>query len=178
MVNGGITATVFDGDKGWTLDKAGVSDQPDDAIKTFNEQLKTSMSSLLRYRLKEPGLILRYAGPDVVDLKEAEWIEISDRDHRNLRMAVDSSTHLPLRWVVTAVDPETKDRNETSTAYSQFMVFDGVQTPTRTSRSVNGREVMQVSYSSCMYNSDLSSDLFTRDSLEQERKKAGVKTKK
>jgi hypothetical protein len=178
MVNGGITATVFNGNQGWVLDKGGVSDQPEDAVKAFNEQLKTGLNNLLRYRLSEPGLILRYAGPDILDLKEADWIEISDRDHRNMRIAVDHYTHLPLRWVVTTQDPDTKDRDETSTMYSQFTAFDGVMTATRISRSVNGREVAQISYSSCSYNANLSTDLFTRDSLEQEKKQAGVKSKK
>ncbi len=178
MINGGITASVFNGNQGWVLDKSGVSDQPEDAVKNFSEQLKTGMNNMLRYRLNEPGLVLRYAGPDILDLKEADWIEISDRDHRNLRIAVDRSTHRPLRWVVTTQDPETKDRSETSTMYSQFTPFDGVETPSRISRSVNGREVTQITYSSCTYDANLSLDLFTRDSLELERKKAGDKSKK
>jgi hypothetical protein len=178
MINGGISATVFNGNQGWTLDKSGVSDQPEDAVKTFNEQVMTGMNNLLRFRLNEPGLVLRYAGLDILDLKEADWIEISDREHRTLRIAVDRITHLPLRWVISTRDPDTKETSETSTMYSQFMPFDGVMTSTRVSRSVNGREVTQITYSSCSYNSDLSTDLFTRDSLEQERKQAGAKGKK
>ena len=34
FTHGGVGIVVFDGDHGWVLDKAGVSDEPDDAIKS------------------------------------------------------------------------------------------------------------------------------------------------
>ena len=33
--------TVYNGNEGWELDKSGVSDQPEDLVKTFNEQVKS-----------------------------------------------------------------------------------------------------------------------------------------
>ena len=85
ITHGGVMITVFSGDEGWMLDKAGVSNQPEDLVKTFTEQVKSGMNNILRSRMNEPGVELRYAGPDLIDLKEAEWIEFSDRDHRELR---------------------------------------------------------------------------------------------
>jgi hypothetical protein len=170
FANGGVTMTVFNGNQGWMLDKGGVSEQPEDAIKTFTEQVKSGMNNLLRYRLNEPGVDVRYAGTDLLDLKEADWIEITDMDHRMLRIAVDQATHRPLRWVVTTQNRDTKERDEVSTMYMQFVGYDGVQTPSRISRSINGREVSQVTYSSCKYNSNLSVDLFTKTGLEHAKK--------
>jgi len=171
FTHGGVGIVVFDGDHGWVLDKAGVSDEPDDAIKSFTEQLKSGMNNVLRSRLNESGVELRYAGTDLVDLKEVEWIEISDRDQRAFRLAVDKSTRLPLRWVVTVRDPETREHSENITSYGQFIPLDGVQTPLRVSRMENGREVSQIALESCKYNSNLSPELFTRASLEQAAKK-------
>jgi hypothetical protein len=166
--HGGVLVTVFNGEQGWILDKAGVTDQPEDVTRNFVEQLKTGMNNMLRSRINEDGVELRYAGTDLADLKEVEWIEFFDRDHRALRLAVERSTHLPLRWVVEKRDPETRVRTEISTSYTQFVLADGVLTPLSITRSQNGRRVSQTYLTSCKYNSNLSPDLFTRTSLEQQ----------
>jgi hypothetical protein len=165
--HGGVLVTVFDGDQGWILDKSGVIDQPEDVSKNFAEQVKSGMNLMLRSRMNEDGVEFRYAGTDIVDLKEVEWIEFTDRDHRALRMAVEKSTHLPLRWVVENRDPETRERTEIATSYTQFISLDGVLTPLSITLAQNGRRVTQTYLSSCKYNSNLSPQLFTRASLEQ-----------
>ncbi|MBZ5698561.1 MAG: hypothetical protein LAN18_08440 [Acidobacteriia bacterium] len=175
IVQGGVLITVFDGDRGWILDKSGVSSQPEGVIKSFAEQVKSGMNNMLRSRMGEDGVEFRYAGTDLVDLKEAEWIEISDRDHRVLRMAVEKSTHLPLRWVVATRDPETRARTEIVTSYTQFVSVDGVQTPLSVSRAQNGSQVSQIFFTGCKYNSNLSPQLFTPASLEQRSSQATKK---
>lgn len=167
IIHGGILITVYTGDQGWMLDKSGVSDQPEDAVKNFAEQVKSGMNNMLRSRMNEEGVEIRYAGPDLADLKEVEWIEFSDRDHRALRLAVEKSTHLPVRWVVAKQDPETRERTEITTSYAQFTTMDGVKTPFRVARAQNGRPLSQTYVGSCKYNANLSPQLFTRASLEQ-----------
>lgn len=175
ITHGGMLITVFNGDQGWMLDKAGLSIQPDDTIKNFDEQVKSGMNNMLRSRMNEVGVEFHYAGSDLIDLKEAEWIEFSDRDHRAMRLAIDKSTHLPLRWVVTTRDPETRERSETATSYTQYITSDGVKTPLSISRTQNGRQVSQIYLTSCKYNSNFSSELFTRASLEQRQAQVAKK---
>jgi hypothetical protein len=167
ITHGGIMITVFNGDQGWLLDKSGLSSQPEDVVKNFTDQLKTGMNNMLRTRRNEPDVEAQYGGPDLIDLKEAEWIEFTDRDHRDLRLAVDKLTHLPLRWMVVTRDPETRERTETTTSYTQYISVDGVQTPLSIVRARNGRKVIQTFLTGCKYNSNLDAQLFTRTSLEQ-----------
>jgi hypothetical protein len=167
IMHGGVLVTVYTADQGWMLDKSGVSDQPEDVVKNFAEQVKSGMNIMLRSRMNEDGVEFRYAGPDLADLKEVEWIEFSDRDHRALRLAVEKSTHLPVRWVVAKQDPETRERTEITTSYAQFTTIDGVKTPFRVARAQNGRPLSQTYVASCKYNANLSPQLFTRVSLEQ-----------
>ena len=178
--HGGVLITVFNGEQGWTLDKTGVTDQPEDTLKTFSEQVKSGMNNMLRSRMNEDGVEFHYAGSDLLDLKEADWIEFSDREHRTLRIAIDRSTHLPLRWVVSARDPETRERSETTTSYTQYMGSDGVQTPLSITRIQYGRNISQVFLIGCKYNSNFSPELFTRASLEHqsEASKKGYKESK
>jgi hypothetical protein len=167
ITHGGAMITVFNGKEGWSLDKSGVSNQADDLIENFNEQVKTGMNNMLRKRMNEPGVDVRYAGTDLIDLKEAEWIEFVDSEHREMRLGVDKSTHLPLRWVLATRNPETRERTEMITSYTQFMTFDGVRTPLSIELARNDHKMSQTFLSACKFNSELAPDLFTRAALEQ-----------
>jgi hypothetical protein len=74
---------------------------------------------------------------------------------------------LPLRAVLQQRDPKTGEQNERSTYYASYHLIDGIQTPFRESRFLNGRQVYQVFWESCSYNVNLPPDFFTRASLEQ-----------
>jgi hypothetical protein len=175
LTHGGALVTVFNGDQGWQLDKAGVSDDPEEMVKDFKEQWMSDMNNMLRIRLKEPGVEATYVGPDLIDMKESEWIEFTDRDHRNLRLGIDKLTHLPLRWVITTRDPETRQFSEISTKYTQYMSLDGVKAPLSLEITRNNRRVSQTFLSSCKFNSGVDPELFTRAALEQ---RASQETKK
>jgi hypothetical protein len=181
ITHGGANVTVFNGSEGWTLDRKGVADQPDEVVKNFNEDLHTSLNTMLRTRLNEPGVEARYSGPDIIDLKEADWIEFTDREHHDLRLGIEKSTHLPLRWVITTRDPDTKRTSDITTSYVQYMMQDGVRTPLNIEMYSNGARKTQTYLSTCKYNTDLSPQLFTRAALEQrasEMRKKGHKDSK
>ena len=167
ITHGGAMITIYSSEGGWTLDKAGVSDEPQDIIKNFNEQLKSGMNNMLRKRMNEPGVDVRYAGTDLIDLKEAEWIEFTDSEHRVMRLGIDRFTHLPLRWIVVTRDPETRVNTEIITSYTQYKALDGVRTPLSIELARNDRKLTQTFLTDCKYNSDLAPQLFTRADLEQ-----------
>jgi hypothetical protein len=167
ITHGGAMITVFSGQEGWSLDKSGVSDEPEDVIKNFNDQIKSGMNNMLRKRLNEPGVDVQYGGTDLIDLKEAEWIEFTDSDHREMRMGVDKFTHLPLRWIVTTRNPETRVYTSVSTSYTQYRSLDGVKTPLSIEMSRDDRKLTQTFLTDCKYNADLAPQLFTRAALEQ-----------
>ena len=167
ITHGGSIITIYSSDGGWTLDKSGVADEPEDVIKNFNDQLKSGMNTMLRKRMNEPGVEVQYGGTDLIDLKEAEWIVFTDSEHREMRLGIDKFTHLPLRWVVTTRDPETRVNTVVSTSYTQYMALDGVKTPLSIEMSRDDRKMTQTFLTECKYNSDLAPELFTRSWLEQ-----------
>lgn len=158
---------IYTSDKGWTLDRGGVSDVPATGMTEYQEQIKMQMGNLLRNRMNDDSLFFRYSGSDVVDLKEADWVEIGDREGRTLRIAIGRNDHLPIRSVLTERDAKTGEKSERSTYYTTYHPIDGIQTPFRESRYLNGRQTYQVFFDRCSYNVDLPANFFTRDSLEQ-----------
>jgi hypothetical protein len=171
----GNIVDLYAGDKGWSLDHDGVHVQPEDAIKAFKEALQKNFDYILRVRLQDNTLALRYGGTGLIDMKQAEWVVLGDRDVRTIRIAIDRFNHLPLRMVIQFRDPETRDRMEESTLYSNWHMVNGVNVPYQIMRERNGRHVYQLFRSECRINTGVGDDFFSREALEERWKKVGRK---
>ena len=171
----GVIVNVYNGDKGWTLDRGGVSELSAVAVADFQEQAKRDINNLLRARLKEPGMTIRYGGTDIVDLKTVEWVEIVDPEQRDFRLAVDHSTHLLVRSVVTLQDDTSPDRSVETRIYTNYQLLDGVQTPLQITLDRNGRRINQVFLTSCKYNLGFPDELFSEASLAKRFSEVGSK---
>ncbi len=158
---------IYNGDKGWDLDRGGVSDAPKADVTDFKEEVQKDLDYILRQRSHEPGMVLRYAGPDVVDLKQAEWVEMVDSDNRTIRIAFADNTHLPIRKTVETRDPRMQHKTEEVEYYSNYHPIDGVQTPFQITRERNQIKIFQVFFDKCEYNTSVSDALFTKESLDQ-----------
>lgn len=165
FAHGGIVITLYNGDHGWTYDRSGVNEIPAAAIGDFQEQVKKSIDNLLRFRLNEEGMSVRFGGSDTVDLKQVDWVELVDREQRTFRLAVDRSTHLLVRGVVVTKDEETQQINEEVVIYTNYQLRDSVWVPLQVSRELNGRRTSQFFYNTCKFNPGFPDALFTKDSL-------------
>jgi hypothetical protein len=178
LAHGGVIVTLYNGDQGWTFDRGGVNELPAASISDFQEQVKRNIDNLLRLRLKEPGLDVRFGGNDTVDLKQVDWVEITDSQERQFRLAVDRSTHLLIRSVVTTKDEETQQINEDVTIYSTYQLKGSVWTPLQISREHNGRRAVQIFYDTLKYNPGFSDDIFDKSSLSKQVSQALAKKSK
>jgi len=176
--HGGIIITLYNGDHGWTFDRSGVSELPATSVSDFQEQVMRNVDNLLRLRLKEPGMAVRFGGNDTVDLKQVDWVEITDSQERKFRLAVDRSTHLLVRSAVITKDEENQQFNEDVSIYSNYHLQDSVWTPLQISREHNGRRSVQIFYDSCRFNPGFSGDLFDKSSLSKQGSQALAKKSK
>ena len=176
--HGGIVITLYNGDHGWTFDRSGVKELPAASISDFQEQVKRNVDNLLRLRLKEPGMVIRFGGNDTVDLKQVDWVELTDSQERRFRLAVDRSTHLLVRSSVTTEDEETQQINEDVSIYSNYQLKDSVWTPLQVSREHNGRRAIQIFYDTCKYNPGFSDELFDKSSLSKQGSQSLAKKSK
>jgi hypothetical protein len=174
----GVIINLYAGDKGWTLDKSGVSELSAASVADFQDQAKRDINNLIRVRAKEPGMTIRYGGTDIVDLKTVDWVDITDSEQRNFRLAVDRSTHLLARSVVSTPDETMNERNVETNIYTNFQLMDGVRTALQITTDRNGRRSSQVFFTLCKYNSGLPADLFTKDSLDKRFSQVGSRKSK
>ena len=168
---------LFSGDQGWTMDRGGVTDEPAEAVHDFQELVKYSVDNLLRARLKDGSLNVRYAGRDIADMLPIDWVEGSDQQ-RTLRLAVDRSSHLLLRSVMVSVDENTRERTEEITIYTNYQRKDGVMVPLQVSRESDGHRFFQAFYETCTFHPNFPDDMFTKEGLEKRFAEVGTKKDK
>jgi outer membrane lipoprotein-sorting protein len=167
FAHGGVVITLFNHDQGWTYDRSGVSEAPATSVTDFQEQVKRNIDNLLRLRLNEDRMSVRFGGSDTVDLKQVDWVELTDREQRTFRLAVDRSTHLLVRGVVITKNEETQEIDEDVAIYTNYQLRDSVWVPLQISRERNGRRTSQYFYDTCKFNPGFPDSLFTKDSLKK-----------
>lgn len=163
--HGGIVIALYNGDHAWSYDRSGVNELPATSVTDFQEATKRNVDTLLRYRLKEPGLSIRFGGSDTVDLRQVDWVEINDSEGRKYRLAVNRSTHHLDRVVLSTEDPENQQVNDDTTIFTNYQLKDSVWTPMQFTREHNGRRTAQFFLDSCRYNPGFPQDLFSKDAL-------------
>jgi len=178
LSHGGLVITLFSGDHGWTMGRDGVSEMPEDTVAEFQDAVRRSSDNLLRLSLKDPELGFHWGGIDTVDLREVDWVEISDQEQRVYRLAVDRSTHLLVRSVVRVKDENTGQQREDVTIFTNYRPIGGIQVPMQVTRERDGRRISQVFYDSCQINPALPAAFFTREALVQKFKETGGKKPK
>jgi hypothetical protein len=174
----GNIVDVFSGKEGWTMDHGGVSEEPAEKVDEFQERLQKSPEPILRYRLKEDGMMFRYGGQDLVDLRPVDWVEISDREGHRYRLAVQRDNHLLVRFKVIIENHEDNELTEEITSYANYHMIDGVQTALQVARTRNDRKVFQAFYDACTYKPNLDANFFTRAALDQRFQEVGSRADK
>jgi hypothetical protein len=166
---------VYNGDNGWELDRGGVSEAPRAELAQFKENTQKDIDNILRRRIHEPEMIFRYAGDDVVDLNQVDWVELVDSDDRTIRIAFARNTHLPIRETVDTRDPKTQTKTTEIEYYSNYHPINGIQTPFQITRERSKMKIFQVFFDKCDYNTNISDSLFTKESLDDRWSQVGKK---
>lgn len=168
---------MFNGDEGWTMDRGGVSEEPSGAVSDFQVLVKYGIDSLLRTRLKDPSLNISYAGVGIVDMRQIDWVEVTEPE-RTLRLAIDRSSHLLLRSVVITINQEMRERTEETTIYTNYQRKGGVMVALQISRERDGKRFYQAFYDNCTFDSHLPEDMFTKAALQKRYAEVGSKKDK
>ena len=168
---------AFDGNQGWTMDRAGVSEEPAQAVSDFAAAVKYNVDNVLRSGLKDQSLNLNYAGQGIVDMRPVDWVEISD-GQRTLRLGIDRTSHLLLHSVMNSVDENTQERTEETTIYTNYQRIGGVMVGLQVSRERNGQRYYQAFYDTCTFDPHLPEDMFTKTALEKRYAQVGNKKDK
>lgn len=165
-------------DEAWTLTKDGVEPLGSAASNEFQGSLDRNINYLLRFRLKEDGMSIRYGGLDLVDMKPVEWVELTDKEDRVYRLAVLKSSHFLARSVVRVKDFDTQQLTEETTLYANWHLMGTVQSALQIEKLRDSRRIFQAFYNACNFNPNLAQNFFTKEALEQRFAETGGKKSK
>ena len=122
----------------------------------------TSIFYILKYRLKEPGIILQSKGADVWMNQPIEIVDITDSANRTVTVYFHKSTRLPLRQFAVRRDEKTHDRFDEVTLYSKYRdIGGGIQWPFTIERERNDEKIYQMYSDSVTANDGLTDERFT-----------------
>jgi hypothetical protein len=165
---------LFTGDEGWTMDRSGISPEPPGAVSDFEQLVKLGVENVLRFGLQDPSLNINYAGRDIIDMRQVDWVEVVAPE-RTLRLAIDQSTHLLQHSEVISIDENTQERTQETTIYTNYQRKDGVMVALQISRERNGKRFYQAFYDTCTFSPHFPEDTFTKAALEKRYAEVGSK---
>jgi len=153
-------AYVYNGDKGYEITYKGTRFQEPKDVVDYLRRRQFSLEWVLRRWINEPGVALFYDGATVAAEKPAEQVTILNAKNQGVTLAIDSSTHLPLKKTYSWRDPTDQLRNTEDEIYDNYRPVQGIMTPFSITRFYNGDMSNQRFLNSVSYNQQIPDSKF------------------
>jgi hypothetical protein len=152
---------IFNGDQGYEITYKGTAALPDKQVQDYVRQHHYSMEAVLREWLKEPQTLVFYAGPAVIENRQAERVTLLNAKDESVTIAIDAGNYLPLRKSFTYRDPLDHLKTEEVDTYDKYRRDQGgMMAPHFIEHTRNGEVISQRYVSKVEYNPPLSSSMF------------------
>jgi hypothetical protein len=151
---------VNDGERGWELDRYGIIRQSPARIQRWRLANRYSLENLLRRVIHEPGTLIQDGGVDFVDDVSVRVVDIVDAQRVQVKLYLNKVKFLPVRITYRIQNPETREWDEFADVYGEYRAFQGIQTPMRITRLLNGERVSELYRNAAEYDASYPSNLF------------------
>jgi hypothetical protein len=142
------------GDRGWQQDRFGLIRQKPQTVRRWQIAMRYSLEGVFRRIVREPRTLILDGGTDFVDLLPARVLDITDSHNVGVKVYLQRSTYLPIRITYRIQNPESREWDEYSESYSDYQVFQGIQTPMRLVRYVDGERAAEYFLNTAEYNKE------------------------
>ena len=152
---------INDGDQGWKIEYKVVKAQTPQEIENYKINLMHTLDYILRCRLNEPGIRIRYVGKSRVDNTEIEGVQLLDKDNDKIKIFVDTATYLPYKMEFRSPSVGIFDPTDDERIFYNYHAVQGVQVPYSTVRFSNGFKASEYQIESIQVDLSLPDALFT-----------------
>ena len=156
------TIVVLNGDQGWDKNFRGVREYSAEEMQRIRETNLLSVEHTLRHRMDEPGLLVRYAGRDMIARRPVDLVEVVDAENRAVTIAVERASKLPVRRQWSRRNPRTRVRETEVEVLGKYQKVNGILTPYYRLRERNGQKTFEVFITGATYNVNPPDSLFQR----------------
>jgi hypothetical protein len=162
----GDVVFVFNGERGWEQTFRGVKEMLPAEVERIRIGRELSLDSLLRFRLKEPGLEVTHTGTDIIDGRTVDLVEIVDSQNRMVNLTIDRNSHLPVRREWVRFNERTREREENVETLGKYVRARGlsIMMPTYIRRERNGIKLFEAFFTEVYAGGHLADSLFERPS--------------
>lgn len=167
---------LFIGDKGYETTYKGTVTLDPKQLDEFLRRRDHSLEVVIRKWLAAPGSMILYEGTAIVEQNLADKVTILTASNDSVTLAVDPSTHLPVRKTYSWRDPLDRQFDEEAEIFSNYKVVQGINTPYSTVRMQNGEMSNQRFVKSVSFNNGFDPALFeTKGLTYNQPKQTGTK---
>jgi hypothetical protein len=157
-----ITVFNLGSNEGWILegDRETRNAKPEE-MEEFKNSVRHSIDMVCRFRYKDPENKLFYLGPGEGNDFTLEMVKIVDPENDEVIVYFDRISKLPARIEYRDINSKGVRQRHVE-EFSQWHRVQGVNTPLRTDRYVNGRKSSQHFTLKITYNNSLPDSYFTK----------------
>ena len=152
---------INDGERGWKIEYKNVRTQTEEELRNYRIDVKHDLNHILRFRLRENGLKVRYLGKSRTHLEQLDGVQLMDASGDKVRIFVNSRTFLPVRMEYESPPRGKRWATEDEKFFHNYHDIDGVKIPFTVILNSNGYKAMETQLSSAQINADLSDTLFS-----------------
>jgi outer membrane lipoprotein-sorting protein len=157
----GRIVLINDGEQGWKIEYKNVKTQSEEELRNFRIDMNHNLDYILRFRLREKDLKIRYLGKSRTHLDQLDGVQLMDASGDKVRIYVNSRTFLPVRMEFESPPRGKRWATEDKRFFHNYHEIDGVKIPFTTILNSNGYKASEVQLSSAQINADLSDSLFS-----------------
>lgn len=158
-----LYSLLFNEQGGFEITFRGSRPVSEEQLAAHRRDTHNGVFHILRYRLREPGLQVRFAGYEVCDKQSGDIIEIASNnpDDPLVRVCLSQTTHLPVRQSYWRRHLLTRERIEEVTVFARYQAAgDGVLLPHQISRLRDGEPVLDLFFEDIAVNQGLTPEQF------------------
>ena len=152
---------INDGEQGWKVEYKNIKIQTEEELRNYRIDMRHDLDHILRFRLGEKGLRIRYLGKSRTHLEQLDGVQLMDASGDKVRIYVNSRTFLPARMEYESPPRGKRWATEDEKFFHNYHEIDGVRIPFTVVLNSNGYKAMETQLSSAQINADLSDTLFS-----------------
>lgn len=152
---------INDGERGWKIEYKNVKTQSEEELRNYRIDMKHDLDHVLRFRLREKDLKVRYLGKSRTHLEQLDGVQLMDASGDKVRIFVNSRTLLPVRMEYESPPRGKRWATEDEKFFHNYHEIDGVSIPFTVILKSNGYKALETQLSSAQINADLSDTLFS-----------------
>jgi hypothetical protein len=162
-------AHLWTADQGYELTYKGQTMLPKEQVTDYMRRRAHSIEEVMRTWVKAPGVMILAEGTTSEDRRLVDKVSILSANNDAVTLSLDQATHLPVQRSFQWRNDRFKDFDIDEETYSDYHVFQGVETPMNVTRYRDGDMAEQTYYSKVKFGDPMRPDIFDPKTLTVKR---------